>query len=81
MNKNAQMELMSWFRRIELWGSRKLLSRLAQKRRKMMTIQITTRKGKMQKQQNELSLFLEWKTYFYITTLEVTLECMKDGGI
>ena len=45
-NKNAQMELMSWFRRIELRGSRKLLSRLAQKRRKMMTIQITTRKGK-----------------------------------
>ena len=42
-NKNAQMELMSWFRRIELRGSRKLLSRLAQKRRKMMTIQITTR--------------------------------------
>ena len=35
----------------------------------------------MQKQQNELSLFLERKTYFYITTLEVTLECMKDGGI
>ena len=75
------MELMSWFRRIELRGSRKLLSRLAQKEEKWWLYKLLQDKEKMQKQQNELSLFLEWKTYFYITTLEVTLECMKDGGI